>query len=905
MAHKALLIGAATGELSGVGNDVTAMADTLERWGFSSVRCERENASRAAILDAYERLIGQARPDDAVLVYYSGHGAYAADPKRGSGTPSPNTLQLIVPTDIDESTEDDFRGITSPELSVLLARLTERTRNVTVVLDCCHSAHMSRVGNRVVKGRTRPIPASMIMAHIDMIKRDGLALDLWHPPGNPYAVRIVACAPEQQAFEAANADGVQMGYLTDALTRYLTKARTSGTTVSWATVMNQVRQRVLDVCASQRPEAEGPARRVVFDTAELDPVASLPVTQVRDRIRIAGAPLFGVRPGDEFVVMPDDTPDPDDVRKVGDVRVDQIDGQAAYGPLVARDPDTSVPLGARAHLIRTALPPLPVAIDPQLDALVRAVGPVPIVRVAEDGETAPVRVEAGPAGLTIHDAIGPLHAPHTDQAVVVAGLKRLARARALRCLTEEPGLALTTPVSIRFGRVAGGKAVPMPRSGGVVHSGQSICVTVRNESEIAETVYVSLLDVGVSGQISVLNPSSPSGMRLAAGKEYVFGGNDFTGKLPGMAVSWPASMPADVARPETIVVLVSSEPTETHVLTQAGVTSRESRLSRLERYLWQLGDGQVREVAPEAGRPVRFAVHTIDFDLVPTPAPAPETAVFQVDDRPTPAAVLGNERAVSQESTVRLYLSDLVVCHNRTFRCADVRFDTLVVTDGPTGHPEFHVHTERFTGINDGERLTLPDAPIFRGTARKRLDIAVWVAPDAPVDLAARLRTENARTASDLIDAAQGILAGATGLYRNILLGTENFGAAQHLSVDAPDFSFRCAVRQGKGDGSGWHGRRDNGMSEQRVTIGERSWGVDGAEVATVMSEIERVMTTGGLAKLSLLAGDRPVTVFFNGSTTVVVDAAGDARPTEISGNLSRPTEISGRNARPTEISGR
>ncbi|XVV04477.1 caspase family protein [Actinosynnema sp. CA-248983] len=783
MARKALLIGAQTGDLTGVANDVSAMAEALALWGFESTRREQENASRAGILDAYERLIAQARPDDAVVVYYSGHGAYAPDPERGLGTPGHRVLQLIEPTDFAASTEEDFRGITALELSVLLARLTERTRNVTVVLDCCHSAHMSRDRDPVVKGRSRAVPARLIRAHLDTLRREGLPVDVGQPTGNPHAVRIVACGPEQLAGEAANADGVRMGYLTDALTRSLAELRDSGLAVSWATVVDRVRQRVLAAWPAQRPEVEGPARRVVFDTAEADPVATFPVSPLRDRVRIAGAPLFGVRPGDEFVVMPDDSPEADDDRKVGDVVVERIDAQAAYGVLSTGLP---VPLGARAHLVRAALPPLPVRIagnDPRSTTLTRLVEPVPLVQVADDAE---VHVESGPGGLVVHDAFGPLHTPQPAD-LVLANLKRVAQARALRCLTEDPWLALGTPVSITFARVVDGVAVPLPRSGAVVHSGQSICVEVRNDG--TETVYVSLLDIGVSNQISVLNPNSPSGVRLDAGRSYTFGGNDYTGTMTGLAVSWPPSVPAAEPRPETIVVLVSADPTDTRVLEQTGV--RGGTLSRLERHLRQLGTAGVRETAPEAARPVRFAVHTIDFDLIPTPAPPPETANFQVDDRPT---VLPWTRS-PRSTEVAVHLSDLVVHHNRRFRHSDVRLDALVVTGG-----EYHVHTETFTDIKDGERLPL-STPVFTGTARSALDVAVWISPNGPLDLAARLRRHGA--VSDLVDTAHRVLrdelGDTIGLYRTTLTAAEHFGLSRTVddsAVRAQDFSFRCAVAE-------------------------------------------------------------------------------------------------------------
>lgn len=908
MAHKALLIGSQTGELSGVVNDVTAMADELDHWGFSSVKCESENASRAGILDEYERLIAHARPDDVLVVYYSGHGAYFPDPTLGSGTPSHRTLQLIVPTDFESSVEEDFRGIAAVELSVLLARLTSRTRNVTVVLDCCHSAQLSRDPDQVVKSNTRAVSERLIRAHIDTLIREGLAIDLWHPPGNPDAVRVVACAPEQVAFEASNADGIRMGYLTDALTRSLAELRNSKLTMSWATVIDRVRQRVIRTWSGQRPELEGPAQRVVFGTAEIDPVGTLPVVQDqrrdRNRVRITGAALFGACPGDGFVVMPDGAAVLDHGSKLGDVQVDYVDALGAYGILVGRAGSQDLPLGARAHLVHTAMPTLPVRIvgeSRHSDLITTAVRSAPMLHIAADDVQTPVLVGAYSTGLVIHDASGPLHRPRpvdaTGTALVMGDLTRMAKARALRTLTESSSVSLTTPVTVEFARVAAGVVLPLPRSGAVIHSGESICVTARNDGE--EKVYVSLLDIGVSARISVLNPSMPSGIRLAPGASYVFGGHDYTGALPGMEVSWPASVPVGRPRLETIVVLISDEPTSTHVLEQPGVRN-DSSLSRLENYLRQLGAASARDTSPDTGRPVRFAVQTIDFDLVPTAAPATNQVAFQVDDRPAPSVALWGNRSTA---AVTVLMSDLVVHHNRAFRHADVRFDMLVVTEDEAGNPEFHARTECFKDISDGKRLVLSDAPIFHGVAHRYLDIAVWVssADAASADLTTLLRNHPTvavpPAASAFVESVHQILQYSvnqpTGLYRTTLLGAERFGLSrpsEDSEIRAQDFSFRCAVLPGRPSdssrGIGFRTEKGQLMSEKHVVIGGQVWGVPSADVEKVTSDIEHAMANSTVVRLSLLQGNQPVTVFFNGGRAVTAtlgDGAGP-RPTEISG---------------------
>jgi hypothetical protein len=842
MARKALLIGSQTEGLTGVGNDVAAMSRVLDLWGFASSPCEAENASRAGILDAYERLIADANQDDAVVVYYSGHGGYSEGPDDRTLAPARRTIQFIVPTDYHASTENDFRGITAVELSLLLARLTEKTKNVTVVLDCCHAAHMSREREMTAKALSRKVSYRLVANHMDNLRRRGQRLDLWVPPGNPHAVRVVACAPEQSAYEYDNRDGVRTGMLTEAVAQALTEAKATDRPVSWSTVIDRVRQRVLTTKPSQRPDAEGPAQRLLFDVVEADPVATLPATMTADRIRIGGAPLFGVRPGDTFAIMSGDDDDPGvpgTDRKFGDVCVDHVDSSAAWGELRPTSPTRTVPVGARAHLVSTAAPALPVRVaraDPRVGDLVRAIEAAPLVRLAEPDEECRVHVDVGDmGGLTVRDEVGPLHPPRlADPAgvgLVVRDLTRLARAHALRCLAEDLEHTLPGPVSVEFGLVEDGRARPLSSSGAVLHVGHSIHVRVRNGGK--DRIYVSLLDIGVAARISVLNPTSPGGVRLRKGEEYVFGRNDLTGALDGVTLSWPEDLLGGRPRPETIVVLASSEPVDTRVLEQRGVRAKGRQAgSKLEQCLDQLSTGNPRDVSPAPGPGVRFTVRTIDFDLVPAPAPAVEVDSFQVDDRPDPATLLWGPKSVAP-THVALRLSDLVVHHNRAFRGSDIRLDAVVITGGSQENPVYHARTERFSDISDGQRLPLDNLLVYHGPAVDYLDIAVWVSRDSRGSLELSDLLQESLTSKEVQAAlAQvgGLLAAAPqvatavsavgagavvvnaayrllrrtfgdsiGLYRTTLLAHEQFGVGRPAEQDvvrAQDFSFRYLVEE-------------------------------------------------------------------------------------------------------------
>src|SRR4051794_16993835 len=254
MTRKALLIGAQTNGLIGVLNDVEAMAAALEPRGFQVERLVTPDATRQAILDAYEKLIADASPDDGFVLYYSGHGG------RAQSADGPD-LQFIVPDDYDDSGEDDFRGITGVELSVRLARLTNVALNTTVVVDCCHAAHMSRQTEMRVKALLRPprvrLTYDTVRRHNARMAAEGLRIDLRSLISNPHAVRVVACSPSESAWEGTNRDGVEMGLLTDALSRALRNAESLR--VNWSTLIGTVRRQVQELQPVQRPEAEGPS----------------------------------------------------------------------------------------------------------------------------------------------------------------------------------------------------------------------------------------------------------------------------------------------------------------------------------------------------------------------------------------------------------------------------------------------------------------------------------------------------------------------------------------------------------------------------------------------------------------------------------------------------------------------
>lgn len=256
MAKRALVIGSQTDGLTGVEHDAAAMAAMLAARGFAVDLRVAERATREGIAAGYAALIAASAADDAAVIYYAGHGAYADD--------GATRYQAIVPTDMAASTDDDFRGITTWELSIWQAQLTRRTRNATVILDCCHAAGMGRLDG-VARAWPHPLVVG-VAAHLAALRaRHGEAYAQVAPHGDPHAVRVAAASHDQVAYEASHDDGATRGVFTTALLEVLQ----IDAAMAWAAIIDAVRARVLRRFPSQRPEVAGPSRRRAFSLDEV------------------------------------------------------------------------------------------------------------------------------------------------------------------------------------------------------------------------------------------------------------------------------------------------------------------------------------------------------------------------------------------------------------------------------------------------------------------------------------------------------------------------------------------------------------------------------------------------------------------------------------------------------------
>ena len=615
--RRALVIASQTGGLTGCDNDADLVAGLLDDRGFEISSLHGPAASRAGILAGFERLIEACGPADTAVIYYAGHGsrAIAQEPVR------PTELRFILPTDIHETSLHDFRGILADELSILQWRLSQRTANVTTVLDSCFSARMSRdsvTGSLRVRGWDADWPVDAVVRRWQAAADDFARLGEAHPDSirydaNPSAVRMVACSSHQRSYEGYSAElGAVHGFFTAALVSALRADPDS----SWQAINERVRHQVLAQVPVQRPEAEGPVRRIPFSLIERDhgPAYPVRVDPTTGLAWLDAARLHSITQGDEFLLARAGLRP--DAAASAVASVTALSGQAA---LLRRSDGEPIAAGTTAHAWRKhthdQLPVVLRADDglPVPAAFRNALSELPGLRVSEapaPGAIATIAVADGHFQLC-DGASRPLYqSPRPTDQGTASRLRReligLATSLRLRSLD----LTGDTEFSSALSLVVTCGDVPVIDDS-VLHVGDVIHIQVGNDQSAASTVYANVLDLGVAGRVSMLNTAEPAGMALLPGESRVIGAGP-DGRQAGIVASWPPGVPDDQPRFETVIAVFCDQNLDLRSLDQQGVTERDSS----DPFARLLRSGFRDLPAPDGEG--RFALRRVTFVLCPS-----------------------------------------------------------------------------------------------------------------------------------------------------------------------------------------------------------------------------------------------------------------------------------------------
>lgn len=623
MARRALVLGSQIDGLRGVDNDTARMAAMLDTRGFAVDLRIGADATRAGMLAGYDQLIGASVPDDAAVVYYCGHGYHASVPEEG------RSWQCIAPADLREGTTTDWRGITAWELSIKQAQLTARTRNVTVILDCCHSAQLSR-GDGVERATPRALPHPVRTGfdhHLAALRASyGPAFDAVDPVGNPHAVRVVACGQTEAAFESRDAEGEYRGVFTEALIEVLTEVGSSP--VSWAAIIGAIRARVLRRFVRQRPDIEGPVRRGPFTLAEHDDLRRVTVTAVGEQWCLSVGQLTGAAVGDVYRVLPAGSAIHDDARSLAQLAVSEVFATTATARRTAGH--RPIPDDAVAIPFSRCVPRWAVTIDSApaaraaAEAALAASPTLRSSRAVEVGALATLRIQDG--AVTIEDAGGPLFPPArfpSELDGVLAHLANLGVAQGLRELEGEHGVR-ARELAIELGIVRDGRPQRLPDHGEVLGLRDRYCVNLERRGQ--RSLFLHLLNISARGKITLLTHFARGGVVLDSRRPSVMIGQRADGALVGVGLRWPEGLPTNgMPRLTELVVIATPMTTDLSGLETREIVVARSGGNQLERALAQLCDGRYRD-ANGAGTMDGFLVKRLSILLDPGAPPIGDPA---------------------------------------------------------------------------------------------------------------------------------------------------------------------------------------------------------------------------------------------------------------------------------------
>jgi hypothetical protein len=558
--RRALLIGSQTHGLEGVLADVGRMSDSLASRGFTISSCVEGDATRDGILRAYQRLITDAEWNDAVCIYYSGHGGRFEN-RFAEG---PRFLQYLVPTDHGPGS---FRGVMSFELSALLARLTDKTPNVTLILDCCHAGQMSRgapssvgSGGLRTKAITDDVSPVLIGQLLTFARAQGLALD---PESNPFAVRLLATEPHQSAYEE-KVDGYVGGVFTKALLSVLDQRGAKWS--SSDSLMLQIRELVMRRKADQRPDVEGPRRRVLFELVQVPDERPLALFCEGGEAFLRGGTLFGAVPGARFGVMAEGSEKYLAEDALAEAIVTEGLGVVARVELRQARQQSLPEVGLLAFPLSVPFKKCRVGLGEELSAELggaiansRFLAPEPI-RPGIALPTVRLRGER----LVLCDAAGLRlsSAPESRPEPLLERLECLARAEDLRAFAKG---TLDVEVTVEWGRVVDGRCVKIAADESL-HVGERQYVSVTNTGN--DSLFLAVLGIDPKYSVRLLSRRAPRGHWLLATESLLLGQLP-SGAVQGFKVEWPDELSKEAPLRESLLVIATEDEHDFALLSTA------------------------------------------------------------------------------------------------------------------------------------------------------------------------------------------------------------------------------------------------------------------------------------------------------------------------------------------------
>lgn len=338
---RAVLIGisnyATLPPLKGADRDAELMASVLRgRFDFPADNIRvltNGDATAENMRNAVTALTERTNKDDVVVVYFSGYGAQIVDQ---SGDELDGFDETLLPSDAGAAGGD---GVTDDEFNKLLARLSERTSKLTVVLDSCFAATPSRGG---ASGRC--ILLTKAAAYPSMKGGKGGERSDTREPGARFSL-MSAAQPGQIANESVLDSGPQ-GVFTYELAHALID--TPGP-ISFLAAMRRAQARVRSRFPTQEPllDTPDPEAPVFHDASARSEFVAYVGQAAEGQVRITAGQFHGVSNGARYEAYRAGTTDFASAKPIATVGINRVAEYSSSGDV---SKGGSVPVGSIVRL---------------------------------------------------------------------------------------------------------------------------------------------------------------------------------------------------------------------------------------------------------------------------------------------------------------------------------------------------------------------------------------------------------------------------------------------------------------------------------------------------------------------------------------------------------------------------
>ena len=238
-------------QLKGCVNDALMMENLIKDvFGYQPSNIKMlldEDATKANILGQFEEfLIKNATKDSQILFYFSGHGSRTTDDNSDESDGMDETLVTHDSRDPAGKVSD----IRDDELEQLLTQLTQKSDNVTIILDCCSSGSGFR-GEDATPATAVPRLAPSIGEERSVPNANANDGRTGFLPPNLNYVLVSACKDKEYAYEH-NGHG--------AMTSAINEVIRTNPNITYRAMMYDVYTKVNAEFSTQNPQIEGSRR---------------------------------------------------------------------------------------------------------------------------------------------------------------------------------------------------------------------------------------------------------------------------------------------------------------------------------------------------------------------------------------------------------------------------------------------------------------------------------------------------------------------------------------------------------------------------------------------------------------------------------------------------------------------